>query len=178
VFVGAETVVDAVFDVAQVRLANLARGGWLADASDDAYGELAQAPARIGPLGSAPGVSRLVDVQFRDLVRHGRLAVMALRWEAMGPGARLFPAMDADLTLLPHGQDRTLLTLAGAYRPPLGGVGAALDRAVLHRVAVATVQRFVTRIGTAVADPAVATAPEAAHGKFGWLEFPLAPEET
>jgi hypothetical protein len=178
VFIGAETVVDAVFDVAQVRLANLARGGWLADASDDAYGELGQTRARIGPLGSAPGASRLVDVHFRDLVRHGRSAVMALRWEATGPGTGLFPAMDADLTLLPHGQDRTLLTLAGAYRPPLGAVGAALDRAVLHRVAMTTVQRFVTRIGTAVADPAIATAPEPARGNFGWLEFSLAPEGT
>jgi hypothetical protein len=178
VFVGAETVVDVVFDVAQVRLANLARGGWLADASGDAYGELGQAPARSGPVGSAAGASRLVHVHFRDLVRHGRSAVMALRWEAVGPGAGLFPAMDADLTLLPHGEDLTLLTLTGAYRPPLGAVGAALDRAVLHRVAMTTVQRFVTRIGTAIADPAVATAPEPARGKFGWLEFPLASEET
>jgi len=178
VFVGAETVVDVIFDVAQVRLANLARGGWLADASDDAYGELGQTLARVGPLGSAPGVSRLVDVHFRDLVRHGRLAVMALRWEATGPGGGLFPAMDADLTLLPHGEDRTLLTLTGAYRPPMGAVGRALDRAVLHRLALATVERFVTRIGTAVADPAVATAPEPVRGKFGWLELPLAPEET
>ena len=60
----------------------------------------------------------------------------------------------------------------------VGAVGAALDRAVLHRMAVATVQRFVTRIGAAVADPAVATAPEPARGNFGWLEFSLAPEET
>jgi hypothetical protein len=91
VFVGAETVVDIAFDVAQVRLANLARDGWLADASDYAYGELGQALSRIGPFGSAPGVSRLVDVHFRDLVRHQESAVMALRWEAVGSGAGLFP---------------------------------------------------------------------------------------
>jgi hypothetical protein len=178
VFVGSETVVEVAFDVARVRLADLARAGWLAGASDDAYGELGQALARIGPLGSAPGVSRLVDVQFRDLVMHERSAVLALRWEAVGSGAGLFPVMDADITLEPHGEYQTLLTLTGSYRPPLGAVGAALDRAVLHRVAVATVQGFVNRIGTAVADPAAAAAPESVRAEISWLQFPLAPGET
>jgi hypothetical protein len=49
-------------------------------------------------------------------------------------------------------------------------VGAALDRVVLHRVAVATVRRFVNHIGEAVADPAIAPAAparEAVNGERG-----------
>jgi hypothetical protein len=178
VFVGAETVVDVTFAVAQVRLANLARGGWLAGASGDAYGEWGRGLARVGPLGSAPGMSRLVDVRFRDVVTHERSAVMTLRWEALGPGERLFPVLDADITLAPHGESQTLLAITGAYRPPLGAIGAALDRALLHRVAAATVQGFVNRMGNAVADPASATVPEPAAGAPTWLRSPLAPGEA
>ncbi len=178
VFVDAQTVVDVTFDLARVRLANLARGGWLAGASGDAYGEWDRGLARVGPLGSAPGMSRLVDVRIRDVVTHRESAVLALRWEAVGPGGGLFPVLDADVTLAPHGESQTLLTMTGAYRPPLGAVGAALDRAVLHRVAVATVQGFVNRIGHAVADPAGATDPEAARGAPSWLRLPAAPDEA
>jgi hypothetical protein len=178
VFVNAQTVVDVSFDLARERLANLARDGWLAGASGDAYGEWGQGLARVGPLGATPGMSRLVDVRFRDVVTHEGSAVLALRWEAVGSGGGLFPVLDADITLAPHEQSQTLLTMTGAYRPPLGAVGAALDRAVLHRVAVATVQGFVNRVGLAVADPLSATAPEAAREAPGWVRFPLAPEEA
>jgi hypothetical protein len=49
-----------------------------------------------------------------------------------------------------------VLRLDGAYRPPLGSTGDGLDRAVLHRVATATVQDFLGRIAEAIADPAAA----------------------
>jgi hypothetical protein len=49
-----------------------------------------------------------------------------LRWEATGPGGRLFPALDADITLTPAGEHATLLGLAGCYRPPLGSWGRGL----------------------------------------------------
>jgi hypothetical protein len=178
VFLSAQTVVDVTFDLARVRLADLARDGWLADASGDAYGEWGQHLARVGPLGSAPGLSRLVDVRFRDVVTHEGSAALALRWEAVGPGGGLFPVLDADIALAPHEQSQTLLAITGVYRPPLGAVGAALDRAVLHRVAAATVQGFVNRVGRAVADPAAAAAPQTAHEAPGWLRFPLAPGEA
>ena len=47
------------------------------------------------------------------------MAGLALRWEATGAGGRLFPVLDADLTLAPDGEG-TVLPLAGSYRPPLG----------------------------------------------------------
>jgi hypothetical protein len=157
-FVAAETALDVGFAAARARLANLARGSYLSQASDDAYGEWTTGVARIGPLGSAPGLSRLVRVQFRGVTAQGDAAAWALRWEVTGVGGSLFPLLDADLTLTPDGEARTRLALAGAYRPPLGGVGAALDRAVLHRVATATVRSFVTSIGDAIAHPAGAPA--------------------
>jgi hypothetical protein len=112
VFVSAETVVNVAFDVARIRLAGLA-GGWLAGASDDAYAEGGRGLARVGPAGSVPGLSRLVEVRFRDLVAHEGSAVMALRWEAAGAGGALFPVLDADLRLTPGKESR-----AGNRRPP------------------------------------------------------------
>jgi hypothetical protein len=143
------------FTAAQARLANLARGRLLRRASDDAYRELETSLARVGPLGAAPGMSKLVAVRFGDLAVHEDFAVVAVRWEAIGPGGALFPALDADIKLTQAGEDATVLAACGAYRPPLGGLGARLDRVVLHRIAQATIRTFTHRVGTAITDPAV-----------------------
>src|SRR5437588_518052 len=68
-------------------------------------------------------------------------------------GGRLVPAVDADLSLSRYERSGTLVTLAGVYRPPLGAVGAVLDRAGLRLVAEATVRAFVSHVAAAVADP-------------------------
>lgn len=153
-FIGDEVVLDVSFTAAKARLGNLARGGSLVRASEDAYDEGITGLARVGPLGSAPGMSTLIEVHFLDLVSREDSALLALRWEAMGPGGRLFPALDADITLTPAGEQVTLITLAGSYRPPLGTLGAALDRAILHRVAAATIRTFISRVADAIAHPA------------------------
>jgi len=62
----------------------------------------------------------------------------------------LFPVLDADLKLAPDGAGSTVLTLAGSYRPPLGTLGEALDRAVLRRVAAATIRSFVARVAAQI----------------------------
>ena len=173
-FVSAETVAEVGFDSARVRLMGLAQGGWLAGASREAFGELDRGLARVGP---APAVSRLVEVQFGTMATHSGSAVLPLRWQAAGAGGGLFPALDADITVAPYGEFRTLIALAGVYRAPLGPVGAALDRVVLRRV-VATVRRFVRRVDEAIADPAAATAPVAGIVEGGVRRFPVAAEEA
>ena len=153
-FVGDEMVLAVGLDAAKASLAKLARSGLLAGASQDAYDEGITGLVRVGPLGSAPGLSRPVEVRFLDLVSRADSALLVLRWEAVGPGGGLFPALDADLTLTPAGEHATLLTVAGAYRPPLGILGVALDRTILHRVAAATIRAFMNRVADAIARPA------------------------
>lgn len=174
-FVSAETVAELGFDAARARLAGLARSGWLADASQQAFGELGRGMARVGPV---PALSRLVEVQFGTMVTHRRSAVLPLRWQAAGAGSGLFPALDADITVAPYGEAGTLIALAGVYRAPLGPVGAALDRVVLRRVAVATVRRFVRRVEEAIGDPAAAAAPAAGIFEREVRRFPMALEEA
>jgi hypothetical protein len=165
VFVGAEAVLDVGFDAACAGLVRAVRGEWLATASAEAFGEWSKSLARVGPRGAGCGMSRLVEVRFRELVTKGNSAVLIVRWEAVGTSGGLFPVLDADITLTPYGPAATLLALSGAYRPPLGALGAALDRVVLHRVAEATIQGFVNQLGEAVVK--LAADPKARPGSLG-----------
>ena len=146
VFVSDEVSLEVSFPAARARLADLTCGGLLGSASQQAYSDGITGLARVGPLGSVPGLSRLVQVHSRDLKASDDSARLALRWEATGAGGELFPALDADITLTPAGNHSTTLTLTGAYRPPLGTVGAELDRAILYRVAAATIRAFLHRV--------------------------------
>ena len=172
-FLGAKVRLGLGFNAAEARLANLARGGLLRRASDDAYRDLESGLARVGPLGAAPGMSKLVAVRFSDIAVHEHFAIGALRWEATGPGGALFPALDADVKLTCAGDDATVLAVSGVYRPPPGGLGAGLDRVVMRRVAQATIRTFTHRIGAAITDPA-ASADTAGTGLLPgfppWLE--------
>ena len=153
-FVRAEVLLDLGFGAAQARLANLARTGSLLRASQHAYGEGITGLARVGPPGSVRGMSKLVELRSRDLVAREGSAQLALRWEAAGPGGALFPALDADIRLIPSGEQATMLELAGVYRPPAGILDAGLDKEILRRVAEATIHAFVSRVAESIADPA------------------------
>ena len=72
-----------------------------------------------------------------------------MTWRATGP-ERLFPQLDADLEVAALGPQRTQLSISARYRPPLGAFGRALDRALLHRVAEATIKDFLDRVGERV----------------------------
>jgi len=141
VFISDEVLLDVGFAAARATLARLARGGLLLGSSEDAYEHGTIGGARVGTA----GMSKLVRVQARELSWTDRTAGLALRWEAIGTSGVLFPVLDADIRLTPDGEG-TVLTLAGAYRPPLGPVGQALDRALLHKVAEATIRTFLTRV--------------------------------
>ena len=143
-FVGDEVRLDIGFAVARERLLRLGEGGALLATSAGAYGP---GLTRVG----VAGVSKLVRVQARVLSWTDVSAALALRWEAIGPGGGLFPVLDADLTLASAGAG-TMLTLAGAYRPPLGPLGQAVDRAILHRVAVATIRNFLLEVAAQLDD--------------------------
>ena len=57
----------------------------------------------------------------------------------------------------PLGDDRTQLAISARYRPPLGVVGRAVDRVLLHRVAEATIKDFLDRVGAAITSQAEAS---------------------
>jgi hypothetical protein len=152
-FVGDELRAEVSFTAVAARLANLTAGGSLIQASHAAWGE---GIARVGPIGPVPGMSKLVRIRFREPVQHGGMLVLTLRWEATGASGALFPVLDADITLAPDGDQTTLIGLRGVYRPPAGAVGAGLDRAIMHRVATATIRSLLSQITDAITHPAPA----------------------
>ena len=64
----------------------------------------------------------------------------------------MFPALDADLEVAPLGTGSTQLSISARYVPPLGKIGRLIDRAVLSRVAEATVKDFLDRVAFAVTE--------------------------
>ena len=94
-------------------------------------------------------LDKRVEIEFGEPYRVPAKTLLPMVWKPTGAG-QLFPAMDADLEVAPLGPSRTQLSISARYRPPMGVVGRALDRALLHRVAEATVKDFLDRVGEAL----------------------------
>lgn len=131
-------------------------------------GEVAGADVvvRIGPGGILAPSRRRVRVHTGPWRSRGDAVVLPIEWESVRLRS-LFPRLEGDLEVAPLGDDRCRLTLCGQYSPPLGQVGAALDRRVLHWVAGSTVRSFLDGLADALS---AKEAPEA------WGEPPGRPD--
>jgi hypothetical protein len=70
---------------------------------------------------------------------------VTLAWEARRAPA-FFPVMRAEMSFWPLTSTETQLEFEGAYQPPLGALGNVADAALGHRIAEATVHRFLDEI--------------------------------
>jgi hypothetical protein len=161
-FVGDHILMDVGFDSARRQLERLARDGVLLSASEHAYG--AGITGLVETAGLAAGTSRLVGVQPGDLLETEGCARLWLRWEAIGSDGTLFPALDADLTLSPAGENTTVLTLAGVYRLP-EHAGAGLDPGIVRCFAAITIDSFIARLACALMHPAGSAVPAGRAGQ-------------
>jgi len=75
----------------------------------------------------------------------GPEARLRLEWEAASL-PRLFPIMKAELSLYPLTATETQLDFDGFYEPPLGPFGKAVNAVVGHRIAEASVHRFLNNV--------------------------------
>jgi hypothetical protein len=75
----------------------------------------------------------------------GRTTRIPLSWEAAAH-PRWFPLMDGVLSLYPLTATETQLDFLGRYDPPLGVVGEAVDALAGHRIAEASVHRFIADV--------------------------------
>jgi hypothetical protein len=72
---------------------------------------------------------------------------LELEWQAE-TNQSLFPSMRAALMVYPLSATETQLDLRGAYIPPAGLLGSVADKLALHRIAEATVHRFLDEIAS------------------------------
>jgi hypothetical protein len=159
VFISEDVTVALPFSQASPRFINLISGGRLAQASQAAYDDGVTALIRVGPWHTAPLTAKLVRVRFLEPHYTAESVRIGLRWEATGPAAGLFPALDADITLADSGEQDCRLALSGTYRPPLGRLGDELDRAMLGRVAAATIRALLGNVSAALAHPELESQP-------------------
>ena len=96
-------------------------------------------------------------IEFGQPVRMTGKTVLPLRWTATG-ATGLFPSLEADLEVAPLAENHTQLAMSARYVPPLGPIGRVIDRAVLFRVAEATLKDFLDRVGEALVRDVLATA--------------------
>ena len=168
-FVAQDLTIETGSRAAQARFQNLLHGNWLAEMSMAACEGGAEGLLRVGPAG--PVAAKLVLVSFLDPVYRGDVMTVGLRWEAAGAAGGLFPVLDANISISPAGDDAARLALAGSYRPPLGRLGAGLDRAIMHRVAAATMRCLLQSVAEALVSPAPAVHP-AESASLGWQPAP------
>lgn len=75
----------------------------------------------------------------------GSTTRIPVSWEAAAHPA-WFPLMDGVLAVYPLTSTETQLDFLGRYEPPLGLVGGAVDAVVGHRIAEASVHRFIGNV--------------------------------
>ena|SRR5438552_2086415 len=114
---------------------------WLTRPAQDAEVRGSQLLAEVGFGPAYARVDKEVEIQFGDPLRFPSKTILPMAWKPAGLD-RLFPALEADIELGELGPERTQLSISARYTPPLGSLGRVLDRALLHRVAEATVKDF------------------------------------
>jgi len=109
-----------------------------------------QLHAKVGPLDVSAEISiRVIGIEEGRSPFNGPSTRVSIVWEAKHrPG--LFPTMQAVLAVYPLTATETQLELEGSYAPPLGLLGEAIDATIGHRVAAASVHRFVAQIASSL----------------------------
>ncbi len=101
--------------------------------------------AEVG-FGESLRLGRQVSLEFDPPIRMPSKTVLPIRWRAAAAES-LFPALDADLEVAALGSHSTQLSMSARYVPPMGALGRMIDKALLHRVAEATIKDFLDRVG-------------------------------
>ena len=162
--------IELSLPVATVKQALVnAPAGWLSAMAGEAQ---ARGDGLLGEVGVGPLSVRLrrqVRIRLGEPVQFPSMTSLPLTWEPVGLEG-LLPQLDANLELGSLGQDRTQLAISARYRPPLGVVGRAADRVLLHRVAEATLKDFLDRLGQAITDQGMTNADIQAVGHEGGVE--------
>jgi hypothetical protein len=121
---------------------------WIPDLAHETNEAGRRLLAEVG-FGERGRLDRTIEIRFGEPIRISSKTILPIRWSAVRSNA-LFPSLDADLEVAPIGPRITQLALSARYEPPLGALGRAIDRALLHRVAEATLKDFLDRVAAAL----------------------------
>jgi hypothetical protein len=104
---------------------------------------------RVNIAGIEVGTDIAISVKVREerarKIASPPVTRLQLEWQA-AQSPRLFPLMKAHLSIYPLTATETQLDFDGLYEPPLGVLGNVLNTLVGHRLAEASVHRFVSEV--------------------------------
>jgi hypothetical protein len=170
-FIGDHVLLNVDFAAARARLGILADGGLLLGASEHAYAETITGLA--AAMGSVPSALQLAGVRSGDLTDTLRTAQLPVHWEVITGDGTLFPALDADLTLTPAGNQSTIFALTGVFRSPPGLADTEVNQEIVSWFASAAVRVFLARLASALVHPSGATPGKpAGHRWSAWDSLP------
>lgn len=115
-----------------------------------AAGRRGQVLMVVGPGRRPHVVAKQVRATLTRRGRRGSTEVFDLHWEPVGPAAAAYPPLRAVVGVTPVAVTSSLLSIIATYRPPLGALGATVDRAALSRVADATIESVLHRLATVI----------------------------
>jgi hypothetical protein len=127
------------------RLLLQAPSSWLPNLAENADEHGQRLLTEVGFPMDGHRIVKRVSIVVGDPFRSAARIWIPISWQATGPSG-LFPVLDGDLELATLGAERTQLAFSARYRPPLGPIGRTANRALLSRVAEATIKDFVDRI--------------------------------
>jgi len=123
---------------------------WLPDLVRETDAEGVHLLTSVG-FGLGIHVRKRVEVEVDPPLTVPGRTVLPIRWST-GADHSPLPSMEGDLELAPFGEGVTHLAMSGRYTPPFGRTGEAIDRALLNRVAEATVRDFVQRVAERIVE--------------------------
>jgi hypothetical protein len=132
------------FEVVKARLLD-DPDGWIPGLLEDAEDRGHHLLAEVGLGSEGRRIDKKVEIEIGAPQGTDSVSALPLSWRATG-AQWLFPQLDGDIEVAALGSARTQLSISARYQPPLGVVGRMLDRALLHRVAEATLKDFLDRI--------------------------------
>lgn len=121
---------------------------WAVSLDADGRAQLARIGVNIGRVSIYKQVRLEVGASTATL--RSESVMLPVSWVALG-GPPVFPKMEGTLHVEPDGAGGCKLTLNARYDPPMGKLGVLIDRALMHRIAQATMGDFVERLAGAVA---------------------------
>jgi len=128
---------------------------WIPGLASSAEEHGDQLLAEVGfPVGALQ-LGKRVEIELGAPVRTLGRTWLPVTWRATGPRG-IFPALEGELEVAALGPHLSQLGLSARYKPPFGLVGESLDRALMHRVAEATVRDFVERVASVLRQRRVA----------------------
>jgi hypothetical protein len=148
--------VELNLPVAEVEAALLrSPAEWIPGLASSAEEHGDQLLAEVGFPVTRLQVGKRVEIELGPHVRTPGRTWLPVTWRATGPRG-IFPTLEGELEVAALGLHLSQLGLSARYKPPFGLVGESLDRALLHRVAEATIRDFVERVAVALRQRRVA----------------------